>query len=100
MVNSLPFLPTRVCLKMTGPLGVAELDGCSAEQEQRRAEHDCNAGAGHVHKTLDHVAVTNGVRVFPDVVQIQAREREESAISAVEILDFFFEFQVLFFLEA
>ena len=49
-------------------LRVTELDRGSAEQEQGRAEHDCNARAGHVDKALDHVAVANGVRVFPNVV--------------------------------
>ena len=80
-------------------LGVAELDCSSAEQKQGRAEHNRNAGAGHVDNALDHVAVANGVRVFPDVVQVQTRQREESAVCAVEVLDFVFEFQVLFFLE-
>lgn len=44
------------------------------------------------------MAVANGVRVFPDVVKVQAAKREESAVGAVEVLDFIFEFQVVFFL--
>lgn len=44
------------------------------------------------------MAVANGVRVFPDVVKVQAAKREESTVSAVEVLDFIFEFQVVFFL--
>ena len=46
------------------------------------------------------MAVANGVRVFPDVVKIQSRQREESAVCAIEILDFVCQFQVVFFLVA
>lgn len=46
------------------------------------------------------MAVANGVRVFPDVVEVQAAKREETAVGAVEILDFVSQFQVVFFLVA
>lgn len=38
--------------------------------------------------------------MFPDVVEVQAREREESSVCAVEIANLAFQFQVLFFLES
>ena len=79
-------------------LGVANLDCGGAEQEQGRAEHNRNAGAGHVDNAFDHVAVANGVRVFPNVVEVQAAKREESAVCAVKVLDFVGQFQVVFFL--
>ena len=81
-------------------LGVADLDRGGAEKKQGRAEYNRDTRAGHVDKALDHVAVADSVRVFPDVVQVQARQREESAVGAVEVLDLVFEFQVLLFLEA
>lgn len=40
------------------------------------------------------------MRVFPDMVQVQAAEREESAVRAVEVVDLVGEFQVVFLLEA
>ncbi len=80
-------------------LGVADLDCCGAEEKQGRAEHNRDARAGHVHKSLDHVAVANGVGVFPDMVQVQACEREESPVGAVKVFNLVFQFQVFFFLE-
>ena len=79
-------------------LGVADLDSGSTEKQQGRAEHNRNTCAGHVDNALDHVAVANGVRVFPNVVEVQAAEREESAVCAVKVLDFVGQFQVVFFL--
>ena len=38
--------------------------------------------------------------MFPDVVQVQARKREEATVRAVEIFKLVGEFQVIFFLEA
>jgi len=81
-------------------LGVADFYSGSAEKQQGRTEHNRNARAGYVHKALDHVAVANGVRVFPDVVEVQAGKREESTVCAIEILDFVCQFQVVFFLVA
>lgn len=40
------------------------------------------------------------VGVFPDVVEVQPFEREESAVGAVEILDLVCKFQIVFFLIA
>lgn len=46
------------------------------------------------------MAEVDSVGVFPDVVQIQALEREETSVGAVEILDLVGEFQVVLLLEA
>ncbi len=97
--EQLAVLADASLLEDDGPLRVADLDRQGAEQQKGRTKENRNACAGDVYEALDDVTKTDCVRVFPDVIQVQARKREKAAIRAVEILDFVGELQVVFFLE-
>ena len=78
---------------------VANLDCCGAEQENWGEDNQGEARAGNVDNTLDGVAVLDCVRVLPDMVEVQALEREKASVGAVELLEGFVHFQVILFLE-
>ena len=87
-------------LENDGTLGVANLDGERAEQKQGRRQYDCKACAGDVHNSFDDVTEADGMRMFPDMVEVQARKGKEASVGAVEFLDLVGQFQIVLFLKS
>ena len=82
------------------PLRVADFNSDCAEQEQWRKNNQCCGGAGDIDGSLDDVPKADFVRVNPDVRKVQAAERKETSVGAVEFLQLAVHFEVVLFLVA
>ena len=93
-------LANACLLKDNRAFRVAYLHGKGTEQENGRKCYKCSGGTGDIDNSLDDVPKADLVRVNPNVREIQAVEREETSVRAVELFQLVVKLDIFFFLIA